>query len=89
MQFLSMLILVPLAAIGILAGACSVLYFGKIAVAAIADTEFRDINGIPDGCLHSTRLVPLPSVLSCLRRACGISVPFSVSCDIIDIMIKR
>lgn len=44
MQFLSMLILVPLAAIGILAGACSVLYFGKIAVAAIADPEFRDIS---------------------------------------------
>lgn len=44
MQFLSMLILVPLAAIGILAGACSVLYFGKIAVAAIADPEFRDIK---------------------------------------------
>ena len=44
MQFLSMLILVPLAAIGILAGGCSVLYFGKIAVAAIADPEFRDIK---------------------------------------------
>lgn len=43
MQFLSMLILVP-SAIGILAGACSVLYFGKIAVAAIADPEFRDIK---------------------------------------------
>lgn len=44
MQFLSMLIFVPLAAIGILAGGCSVLYFGKIAVAAIADPEFRDIK---------------------------------------------
>lgn len=44
MQFLSMLILVLLAAIGILAGGCFVLYFGKIAVVAIADPEFRDIK---------------------------------------------